>query len=56
MPDQQIELAIRAARDDYIENHGTLSLVGSSRLDEVGLDPEYFERKFEREINLQEYK
>ena len=44
-----IELAVRDARADFIEHKGHLSLVGSSRLDEVGLSPDYFERLFESE-------
>lgn len=43
------ELAVREARADFIEHRGHLSLIGSSRLEEAGLSPEYFERLFESE-------
>lgn len=45
----QTELAVRDARADFIEHKGYLSLIGASRLEEVGLSPEYFERKFKSE-------
>lgn len=45
----QQELAVREARRDFIEHQGRLSLIGSSRLEEAGLSPEFFERQFASE-------
>ena len=45
----QHELAISAARRDFIENKGHLSLVGASSLEALGLSPAYFERVFTSE-------
>jgi hypothetical protein len=41
-----VELAVRAARQDFIEHEGNLSLIGASRLEEVGLSPDHFENQF----------
>lgn len=44
-----VDLAVRAARTDFIEHEGNLSLIGASRLEEVGLNPEHFENQFKSE-------
>lgn len=49
------ELAVRDARNDFIEHEGNLSLIGASRLESVGLSPDFFERKFTSENLLKEY-
>lgn len=48
------DLAVRAARADFIEHEGRLSVVGAAGLEELGLSPSYFERQFESENLLQE--
>jgi len=50
----QIELAVRSARADFIEHEGNLSLIGASTLETVGLSPDYFERQFTSENLLKE--
>ena len=45
----EIDLAVSAARQDFIEHEGNLSLIGASRLEQVGLNPDHFERQFTSE-------